>query len=281
MEINRLFSNLIYEDGIWIPKVNLASISYPADGNAACSQIEDDSFWFKHRNNCILEVLKKYHNKSDIFLDIGGGNGFVAKFLQDNGIKVCLLEPGSTGVLNARQKGLDNVIQSTLEDITPNPNFKVSSIGLFDVVEHIEDDSSFLQKVNQYLPVSGRIFITVPAFNTLWSKNDEKAGHFRRHTTKTLNKLLLDSGFKIDYVTYFFSALFLPLLIMRSIPSRLGLHNENNVREKTIKHHRQATGLKSTLSNKVWRYELKKISDGRRIKFGTSCLVVASKIDNK
>ena len=56
------------------------AISYPEEGNEACFQIEDQSFWFRHRNNCIQELVRKFppNGKGPIF-DVGGGNGFVAK----------------------------------------------------------------------------------------------------------------------------------------------------------------------------------------------------------
>ena len=71
-------------------------ISYPTDGNDICFSIEDNSFWFKHRNNCIISLAKKYV-KDTPFFDIGGGNGFVSKRLEENGIQTCLVEPGIQG----------------------------------------------------------------------------------------------------------------------------------------------------------------------------------------
>ena len=53
-------------------------------------QIEEDSFWFKHRNNIIANSVQK-HSPNKTFFDIGGGNGFVAKRLQNDGIKLYLL----------------------------------------------------------------------------------------------------------------------------------------------------------------------------------------------
>ena len=43
-------------DGIWFAR-RQAPVSYPEHGNAACLQIEDRSFWFRHRNRCIASVV--------------------------------------------------------------------------------------------------------------------------------------------------------------------------------------------------------------------------------
>ena len=44
----------------------------------------------------------------------------------------------------------------------------IDSVGLFDVVEHIEDDYLFLKSINKYLKDDGYIYITVPALNFLY-----------------------------------------------------------------------------------------------------------------
>ena len=35
-------------------------LSYPEDGNARCLAIEDSSFWFRHRNRCIVAAVSRY-----------------------------------------------------------------------------------------------------------------------------------------------------------------------------------------------------------------------------
>ena len=74
-------------------------VSYPEEGNEDCLQIEEDSFWFNHRNNIIANTVRK-HSPNKTFFDIGGGNGFVAKRLQNDGIKTILVEPGNISSLH-------------------------------------------------------------------------------------------------------------------------------------------------------------------------------------
>ena len=73
-------------------------ISYPDDGNDLCLEVEDHSFWFRHRNNCIIEMIRNYppQKKGPIF-DIGGGNGYVSKAIMDAGWDAILVEPGLSG----------------------------------------------------------------------------------------------------------------------------------------------------------------------------------------
>ena len=65
------------EDGIYYSAASEA-ISYPEEGNEACFEIEDQSFWFQHRNDCIRELVRNFPPRgSGPIIDVGGGNGFL------------------------------------------------------------------------------------------------------------------------------------------------------------------------------------------------------------
>lgn len=267
-------SELIERGGIYFAKKK-AKISYPKSGNANCFQIEENSFWFNHRNNCIAEVVKKYCPEN-LFFDIGGGNGFVAKGLENNGISTVLVEPGVQGCLNAKKRNLNNIVCSTLE----HASFKkdsIPSIGLFDVVEHIDSDIEFLTSTYEFLKKDGFVFITVPAFNILWSNEDVDAGHFRRYTTKALEDKLKSIGFVIEYSTYIFSILPFPVFLFRALPSKLGLNKNSNNLNKHKNEHKRKNGFIDSILNWIWKLELDKIRKGTKIPVGGSCLIVARK----
>lgn len=240
-----------------------------------CFAIEDSSFWFRHRNNCILYALKSFPPRGTFF-DIGGGNGYVARAIQDAGIEVVLVEPGAVGARNAKKRGIRQIVQATLDDA----QFKaetIPSVGLFDVVEHIEDDRSFLESLYQLLCPNGRVYLTVPAFQVLWSSEDIYAGHRRRYTLRGVTNLLLESGYKIDFATYFFGFLPIPILLARAFPYRLGLTSSNPSPEQIQKDHRPANLLLARALDSLTGRELRKISSGHMSRWGGSCLVIAHK----
>lgn len=274
IKIEDYTQDLVEKDGIYFAKQE-SEISYPESGNQDCFQLEEDSFWFKHRNNCIAEAIKK-HCPNTVFFDIGGGNGFVSKALQDNNIESVLVEPGIQGCLNAKKRNLKTIICSTLE----NASFKndtIGSIGLFDVVEHIENDVDFLKSIHYYLEKNGYVFITVPAFNALWSNEDVDAGHYRRYTTESLEKKLRSVGFEIVQSTYIFSILPIPVFFFRTLPSKLGLNKKSNEISKHKKEHKTKTGFVNNILNKIWSSEINRIKNGKRIPVGGSCFIVAMK----
>ena len=276
MDLEKIAHNIKKdENGIYYSKSE-SSISYPDDGNENFFQIEEDSFWFKHRNNIISNSVQKY-SPDELFFDIGGGNGFVAKRLQDDGIKTILVEPGKTGAINAHNKGIKHILCSTLDDAEFERN-SINSVGLFDVVEHIENDNYFLKNINKYMKDGSYVYITVPAYNFLWSNEDDDAGHYRRYTTSELSKLLRKCGFDIIQSSYIFSILPLPIFLFRSIPSKLGLNNKSNELEKHKNEHQPKKGILNALMERIWSWELSRIKRNKKILLGSSCFIIGKKV---
>ncbi|MCW5900203.1 MAG: class I SAM-dependent methyltransferase [Flavobacteriales bacterium] len=262
------------DDGIHYAKVQ-SRVSYPEDGNDDYLRIEDRSFWFRHRNDIIIAAIRNFHG-GGAFFDIGGGNGFVAKGIQDAGYPVVLVEPGPSGARNAKARGIEHVACSTLQDAGFPPE-RMEAMGLFDVLEHIEDDLGFLKLAHGHLKPGGRIYISVPAYGFLWSNEDEQAGHFRRYTLGELRKVLTNAGFSMTYGTYFFSPLPLPIFLMRSIPSRLGSRRGPSDRKTLDQEHRTGSGPLDRVMRAVWAWEKNRVAKCRRIPFGSSCFMVATK----
>src|SRR5580698_4932793 len=115
VKVQEIATNLeLGEHGIWFCKGN-SNVSYPSAGNENCFQVEDHSFWFQHRNRCISSIVRGFPPAGALF-DLGGGNGFVSLGLESAGWESIVVEPGRMGAINARKRGLANVICATLED---------------------------------------------------------------------------------------------------------------------------------------------------------------------
>jgi SAM-dependent methyltransferase len=201
--------------------VAVSDVGYPADGNTWCAAVEDDSWWFRHRNRCLLEIIRRFPPPTDTpFYDIGGGNGIVAAALTEVGIPAVVVEPGEDGARNARARGL-TAKQATLETAGFAAG-EIGAIGLFDVVEHVAHDVAFLTEARRYLRKGGRLYLTVPAYQALWSAEDVHAKHYRRYTRRSIRRALEAAGLKVEHASYMFAMLPLPILLFRSIPHRLG-----------------------------------------------------------
>ena len=265
------------ESGIYFVHTS-DKISYPDEYNELCFEVEDNSFWFIHRNNCIIEMIKNYRSSSDgpIF-DIGGGNGFVAKGLLNAGLEVVLVEPGPAGAMNAKKRGVPHVICATTHTAKFKPG-TIPAIGVFDVVEHIEDDIGFLNHLWELLVPGGMLYLTVPAYQLLWSQEDVEGGHFRRYTLSNLKKKILHSGFDISYSSYIFSYLPLFVFLLRTLPYKLNLV-KSSASDSIKQDHSSPKGIGSKILNLFHNWELKKIRVRKKIPLGGSCMIAAKKAD--
>jgi SAM-dependent methyltransferase len=263
----------LMEDGLWCGTQH-ASVSYPDEGHAACLGLEEQSFWFRHRNDCILEVLGRFPPAGTV-LDVGGGNGFVTLALQRAGHAAMLLEPGLDGARNARDRGLAPVLWTTLQEAQFRDHC-IPAAGLFDVLEHVEDDSSFLRELHRVLTPGGRLYLTVPAFAALWSQDDVTAGHHRRYSAQQLREVLEAASFEVEFCSHFFSFLPVPLWLTRTLPSALGLRSHTDVVdvERSERDHRPPNGWVRRALSAVCTAERVYLRRGG-LPWGTSLLCVA------
>jgi SAM-dependent methyltransferase len=261
------------EEWLW-RSASIAPVSYPETGSAMCASLEEASFWFEHRNRCILHIVRTCPPPG-VLLDVGGGNGAVTRHLEKNGFAALLLEPGNAAVATARSRGLSPILQSTFEGAGFAAE-TVPAIGLFDTLEHVERDRDLLRLAREVLVPGGRIYLTVPAVSWLWSAEDEHAGHHRRYSLRDLSMRLDTAGFNVERATYIFGPLVFPVLAARTTPSWLGLRS-GGAPAAARREHGLGGGITSSLLRYSLQRELRKLRRSDSIRFGTSCLMVAVK----
>jgi 2-polyprenyl-3-methyl-5-hydroxy-6-metoxy-1,4-benzoquinol methylase len=272
INLKNLSENLKFKNGVWYSKQK-ANVSYPKEDLDYYSQIEDKSFWFKFRNRFIVQMIKQFPPQGTL-VEIGAGNGYVTQEIMKDKFDVLMIEPNSQGVLKAKERGLKKIICSVFEDVRFKSN-SVPAMAMFDVLEHIKKDELFLKDLSKKLVKNGRLYLTVPAYSFLWSDEDKHAGHFRRYSKKQLFVLLKKADFQVEYFSFCFFILLLPIFLFRTIPTKLGLNRKTNLEALKREH-----GFKAGKLNKILEFfltmEIKIIEKGWKIPFGSSCLLVAS-----
>lgn len=209
-----------------------------------------------------------------VFVDIGGGNGFVTKGLLDEGIECVLMEPGIQGIRNASSRGIKNLVCSTFKDANLKQD-SIESAGIFDVLEHLDDDEDFVTDIVRAMKPGGYLYITVPAYSILWSYEDVSAMHCRRYTLSALRAKLKRTGLTPVYETYIFGFLPLPIFLFRTLPYLLSIQTE---KEKGLeKNEHTPSSQVSGIVDFFLRRELSRIKRKKTLTLGGSCLVVAKK----
>jgi len=234
--------------------------------------LEDKSWWFVQRNKIIHAVMEKYPPLGNVLVDVGGGNGVVSSYLEARGIETILFEPGIKGIINSKRRGLKHLVCAPLGNKTVNPE-SVPAIGLFDVLEHMEKESDFLQDVYNALMNDGMLYVTVPAHNILWSDEDEMAGHFRRYNLKDLTRVLEANGFSVLFGTYFFRMLSPAIFAFRVLPYRLGIKKKQSGGSVGF----VAPSVIEKIVQTYFDREARKIRNGNTLRHGASVFVVAKK----
>jgi SAM-dependent methyltransferase len=147
-------------------------------------------------------------------LEVGCGTGNVLRVLERKcaGGSVFGVELFGEGVEYARRRVNCPVTTGDIRDGHPGAPFDI--IGMFDVLEHIEDDLTTLRQIGDVLTARGRILLTVPAHPELWSDFDVASHHHRRYTEASLRAVFGQAGFTVEYLTPFMSILY-PLMRMR------------------------------------------------------------------
>ena len=203
-------------DGIkcYCPHVDKNHQDYPASGLDNIYRSESQHFWFLSRREYIVEVFKKYVNTSESVIEIGAGTGNISRGLMAAGYKPAVGELHLSGLRYARSYGIEECYQFDLYDPPFHDRFDV--VGMFDVLEHLDDTIKALNQVKSMLHENGKLILTVPAHMWLWSREDTIAEHKLRYTKSTINSLLKATGFQVIEIRYFF-VFILPLLWLRKI----------------------------------------------------------------
>jgi len=186
---------------------------YDSSGLDTLFAAEEHHFWFKARKNFIKNLFDKYVNQNEKIIEIGAGTGNISRMLINSGFEICVGEIHKNGLLYAKQYGIKELFQFDLMRPPFYEHFDV--VGLFDVLEHIDEDGLALKNIYNMLKPGGKCILTVPAHGWLWSRDDAIARHKRRYEQDGTRRLFIDNGFKIIVAKNFFVFL-LPLLLLRT-----------------------------------------------------------------
>ena len=119
-------------------------------------------------------------------------------------------------------------INENFENVSSACTNFYDSVVFINVLEHIEDDLQAIQKSYEIINKNGHIVIFVPALQFLYSDFDRSIGHFKRYYKSELNKLVLQSGFKVIECKYFDSVGIIPWFIFMKV-MRFSLNHKNTL----------------------------------------------------
>lgn len=255
----------------------MPSDEYDPDFFACLARAQDSHFWFHARAKAIEVVLKDLDippGAPPRVLDSGCGTGAnlqaLSRALPDSVVVGMDLYP----------QGLEYVsgtVGRLVAGDSHRPPFAPSSfqvVGMFDVLEHLDDDLEVLESTFRLLSAGGYLLATVPAYPRLWSHGDVVAGHRRRYTPRDLETKLTAAGFRVEYLTCFMAALCLPLVLRSHLPAKLRPLSDDEAKNR-VKEGLKVLPVINSLVKLALAFERPLIGRRRRIPLGGSLLAVA------
>ena len=182
---------------LFSPDAAYSSDYFPSYSHDELILLEDKNFWFKNRNKIITRLIKKYFPTMNSFAEVGCGTGFVLHSVRKSfpDAKITAIEIYANALEHARSRIPDaRLIQADVHNFPFKKEFDL--VGMFDVLEHIDNDLSALKNLRHSLKPGGGILVTVPQHKWLWSASDTLACHRRRYTRNELDEKLRNAGFR-------------------------------------------------------------------------------------
>jgi ubiquinone/menaquinone biosynthesis C-methylase UbiE len=179
--------------------------------------LEEQHWWHKAKRELILRLLPQYITRKRIkILDIGCGTGKNVETFSQFG-ESWGLDISTRAIAYGKKRGLQHLARGTAEKTGLRAqSFDV--VTLLDVLEHTDDVKS-LKEVHRILKPQGHIVITVPAYQWLFSRWDEVLHHKRRYNKSGLEQILHDTGYTVEKISYVYSFLIIPIIVVRTIKS--------------------------------------------------------------
>lgn len=236
--------------------------------------LEEHHWWHKAKRQLVLDAIRRFSpapsKKKLTLLDIGCGTGKnmeeFQKFADAYGVDI-----SPEALKFCRQRGLKQVKLVDVEGTLPFASNTFDMVTMLDVLEHIEESPS-LKEIYRVLKPGGMLYVSVPAFQWLWSGWDEVLHHKRRYTSQSLTTILKEHHFHLTYLSYVYSFLVVPVWIVRKLKS-------NSRSQKYESDFKLGSPLINTILGKVAAFE-RRLLWSLPLPFGTSVFASAQKEKN-
>lgn len=148
-------------------------------------------------NRFLTRLVVDAASPGDQMLDFGAGIGTFASRVREAGFSVECLEVDPDQAALLKDEG--HRVLTALSDAEADRYDYIYSLN---VLEHIEDDAAAASELMRVLKPGGKAMIYLPALEVLFSSMDKKVGHYRRYSRGSLQQLLQEAGFELEYCRY-------------------------------------------------------------------------------
>ena len=166
-------------------------------------------WWYVARRRILAALIAREAElpRDARILEIGCGTGHNFEMLKGFGRLDALEVDEQARALACKRLGHD-VGDAPLPGLPGVPDGSYDLIALLDVLEHVDNRAESLRSIAAKLRPGGRILVTVPAYQWMWSAHDLAHHHKLRYSKKGLRRDAEAAGLKVRKLGYFNSLLF-------------------------------------------------------------------------
>ncbi len=240
-------------------------------------ELQNTHWWFVAKREIICSMVSKYSkkllhkSKKEIqILDAGCGMGVLLHALSRYGQVKGMDADAEAAVYCNHIMGQKAVLQGELPDKIPYKEQSFDLIVSADCLEHIKDDYAALCAMRKLLKEGNSFLVlTVPAFMSLWSYNDEFVHHYRRYNRKQLISLAQKAGFHVQLCSYYNFWAFPAVFIIRK------MKNLFHIRKDDLGVGGGENGLVNKILTRIFLSEKHRLLRNKRFPAGVSLILVA------
>jgi SAM-dependent methyltransferase len=175
-----------------------------------------DHFWVRRRFAVLRRLAGHRISGARKLAEFGCGHGLLQRQVEDAYGKEVTGFDLNERALKQNVSRLSKVCCYDVFQRDPALRAKFDVILLFDVLEHISDESRFLQALSFHLAPGGVLIMNVPAGQWAWSSYDVADGHLRRYSIETLQNAVCANGFSPQKLSYWGLPL-VPAVLLRKL----------------------------------------------------------------
>jgi SAM-dependent methyltransferase len=177
------------------------------------AELDELHWWYRARREVLAALIErtiKLPKKARI-LEVGCGTGHNIQMLERFG-NVDGIEIDPEARAFAEKRLGRKIATAPLPEMPGIKRGHYDLVAALDVVEHIDDDHAAIAGLASCIKPGGKLLVTVPAHQWMWSAHDELNHHKRRYSKRGLRQLIEASPLQLDAIGYFNSFLF-PLAV--------------------------------------------------------------------
>ena len=166
-------------------------------------------WWYTARRRILAELIARRVPlpAEPRILEIGFGTGHNFAMLRRFG-RLDAIEVDDPARALASSRLGHAVGSAPLPDLPGIAESTYDLMALLDVLEHVDGDEAALASIARRLKPTGRLLLTVPAYQWMWSAHDVAHHHKRRYSRAQLKRAIEAAGLRVEYLSFFNTVLF-------------------------------------------------------------------------